>query len=222
MTTIQDAIFNITSNPYERATLLYSCGAESGCMPIHQINGPATGYYQIEPNQGVTQSCANDPTCATAAFYSRWNVAGCTSQQGQLWQTDPTQAAYLAARCAEGGGSSAGNNIGAPYSQAQQQTGAKFAMLSLGGIAGQVGGAIGNCITNPLNCLGGGVVGDAGQIAGNAVGGQIRSTAIDTIKSLLTSDFIIRMLLIVGGLAIGVVSVSHLMGIEAAPVPVPV
>jgi hypothetical protein len=194
MTTIQDAIFNITSNPYERATLLYSCGAESGCMPIHQINGPATGYYQIEPNQGVTQSC----------------------------KTDPTQAAYLAARCAEGGGSSAGNNIGAPYSQAQQQTGAKFAMLSLGGIAGQVGGAIGNCITNPLNCLGGGVVGDAGQIAGNAVGGQIRSTAIDTIKSLLTSDFIIRMLLIVGGLAIGVVSVSHLMGIEAAPVPVPV
>jgi hypothetical protein len=186
-------------------------------MPIQQIgSGPGQGYYQIEAGQGVSAQCANDATCATAAFYTRWNVKGCTSQQGQLWQTNPTQAAANAAHCAERNGTA--------YSPAQQAAGAQLAGLALtksgntSGIIGAIQNAISG-IDNQLCKIPGIGNGNCGNLDNPSLtpAGQVVKGGI---QALLSPDALSRIVLIVGGVIVAGVSVSKLVGIGAVPIPV--
>jgi len=198
------AIQSVTQDPRDRRTLLYATAAESGAQPIPQGGGgPGMGYYQISSGQGVTEAQANDPVQATQLFYDHWSVHACAALQGQLWQTNPDEAANNAAQCAE--------RPAGPYSPAQRATERSLWQKVTGNAPPTLPPLVpggpplftpGLGLGNPIDFIGGKLTGALGQ-------------ALKPIFELLANHtFWIRALLVVGGFAGILIGVKGLAGID--------
>lgn len=208
MTSLLDAVRAATSNPNEQATLLYACGAETGCQSIQNAGGyPAYGPWQIALpyHPDVTQEQANDPVFAASFMARTMGLARCTAAQGGLWVSNPTEARLRAARCLE--------VPGVPYSAAQQASGNRFADM-----ATNAPGAAPTATIDPGKIVNGGTPFNLPGIPNPLAEPMAMLTKL--MGALYNPDFYISLLLVMGGFALALMGTGHLLSgqaVKAAP-----